>query len=263
MNVVATSDSEVRFAHISDLHFGAATDEAVQRVIADVNASGARATVVTGDLTMRARPWQFESATEMLKQLPKPQLVIPGNHDIPLDRPFARFLRPYSRFMDAFGDELNPVLDLGAVRILGVNSMPRWRWKGGRISRRQLKLVDEVLGGASDRTARILAMHHPPLRGGTARIARQSSFIEALRRNKVDLVLAGHEHVPTIQPIGRATNGSRGLEVVAGTASSTRTRGGIERSWMLISATDTKLTVSERRDTMQGWTTVIEQVVER
>src|SRR5688572_18053902 len=52
----------VVLAHVSDLHLGAHSAAAAGGLVADVVAAGPTVTVVTGDLTMRARPEQFRQA---------------------------------------------------------------------------------------------------------------------------------------------------------------------------------------------------------
>ena len=40
--------------------------------------------VVSGDLTQRARRAEFAAARRYLDELPSPQIVVPGNHDVPM-----------------------------------------------------------------------------------------------------------------------------------------------------------------------------------
>src|SRR5262245_53412734 len=81
-------------AHISDLHFGKHEPPIVDALIKELNENPPTLTVVSGDLTQRARAWQFKAAREFLQRIPQPQLVIPGNHDIPLYDVFRRFMAP-------------------------------------------------------------------------------------------------------------------------------------------------------------------------
>ena len=78
-------------AHVSDLHFGR-EDAVVAEVLLDDLAEAEPAMVaVSGDLTQRARPAEFESARAWLKRLPMPAVVVPGNHDVPLFDLWTRF----------------------------------------------------------------------------------------------------------------------------------------------------------------------------
>ena len=85
-------------AHISDLHFGRinplippALREALLEARPDV-------VVVSGDLTQRARRAEFAAARQFLGSLPFPQVVVPGNHDVPLHDVMRRWLAPLEKY---------------------------------------------------------------------------------------------------------------------------------------------------------------------
>src|SRR3954453_20827658 len=71
-------------AHISDLHFGKVDPPVAEGLIADLAGRKPDLLVVSGDFTQRARARQYEDAAAFLRRLPTPQLVVPGNHDIPM-----------------------------------------------------------------------------------------------------------------------------------------------------------------------------------
>jgi 3',5'-cyclic AMP phosphodiesterase CpdA len=232
-------------AHLSDLHLGAHDPAAVDSIGADVAAARPDLTVVTGDLTMRARPAEFRKARELLDRLPGPVLTVLGNHDLPLGS-WRRVLRPYGRWLSMIDADPEPIRSAGGVTALGLNSMPWWRWKNGRVDARQAGLVARTLGAAANGNVRVLALHHPPLATGTARLFGASRLLAAARHARVDLVLAGHTHVPDVRVIGRQ------VFVVAGTATSLRTRG-TACSWSLISVDRGETVVRERHLGPDGW----------
>ncbi len=127
----------LRIADVSDIHVGAHDEPTLARLADSLHAAGVAATVLTGDLTMRARTAQFARAKQVFDQFPTPTTVVLGNHDLPLTNPVRRLSSPYTRYRTPVTDELYPVLDLAGARIQGLGSMPRWRWKSGRISDRQ------------------------------------------------------------------------------------------------------------------------------
>jgi 3',5'-cyclic AMP phosphodiesterase CpdA len=196
-----------------------------------VLAAAPTVTVVTGDLTKRARPAQFRQARAV----------------------GSRLVRPYRRYLAAMGAPLDPVLDLPGLRVLGLGSMPRWRWKAGRVSRRQSALVADVLGTAPPDVLRVVALHHPPWQRGIAPLVGRGRLRRTLAAARVDLVLAGHTHRPTAQRLVVA-NGHALVDVVAGTATSTRTRG-TPQSWTLIRTEARELTVEHRYYSASGWRT--------
>ena len=88
----------IRLFHVSDLHFGAEDRVALDWFAGVVRAETPDAIVLTGDLTQRARPKEFEAAAKWLEALGRPVTVEVGNHDLPwFDLP-ARFFAPYRRF---------------------------------------------------------------------------------------------------------------------------------------------------------------------
>jgi 3',5'-cyclic AMP phosphodiesterase CpdA len=239
-------------AHLSDLHLGAHDPAAVASVAADVAAARPALTVVTGDLTMRARTGQFRLARELLDRLPAPLLVVPGNHDVPLVG-VDRLVGPYRRYRRLIHPDLDPVLRLPGVTVIGLHTSPPWRWKSGRVSRRQCEAVVAVLGSAPAGTVRVLALHHPPRAGGLARMVGRDRLLRAVASARVDLVLAGHTHVPRADLV-RLDGAHTPVEVVAGTAVSRRTRG-TGRSWTAIRVDRTAVVVEERLQTTAGWRT--------
>jgi 3',5'-cyclic AMP phosphodiesterase CpdA len=250
----------VVIAHLSDLHFGAHVADVVDALVEDVRTAAPTITVITGDLTMRARTRQFAAAADLLERLPAPRLTVLGNHDVPLVS-VRRLTDPYGRYRDQMRLDLDPVLDADGVRALGLASMPRWRWKSGRVSRRQAEAVTRVLGappsgGAPAETLRVLALHHPVSSKGLATLVGRRRLLAALAEAGVDLVLAGHTHVATATSLELAA-GDRSwpvLEVVAGTATSSRLRG-TGRSWTLLRVDEATITVEERCESGSDWVT--------
>lgn len=226
---------EVVIAHLSDLHFGRHDPAAAATLTEDVAAAGPDLVVVTGDSTMRARDTEFAQARAFLDGLAAPLLVVCGNHDVPL-LDVERLVTPYDRYRAWLGADLDPGLDLPGVRALGLQSTPRWRWKNGRVSARQSALTGAFLGAAPAGAVRLLALHHPPFARGPARIAGRGALLRAAAAARVDLVLAGHTHVPASRrfQLAPGAGAAHGLvEVVAGTAASRRLRGA-PRSWTVV-----------------------------
>src|SRR4030095_10141040 len=77
--------------HISDVHFGPPhRPELAEKGLAFVEEHRPAAVVLSGDLTQRAKPKQFQEARRFVDRLPAPTLVVPGNHDVPLYRLWER-----------------------------------------------------------------------------------------------------------------------------------------------------------------------------
>jgi 3',5'-cyclic AMP phosphodiesterase CpdA len=188
-------------AHISDLHFGTEKEELVEGLRADLLAQPPSLVVISGDLTQRARVAQFEQARAYLATLPMPQLLVPGNHDVPLFDLPRRFLAPLTRYSRFITDDLNPVYDDGELCVIGVNTARSLTWKRGRISLTQIKSLQARLM-ATTASFRVVVTHHPfipPPAGdseqhGIDLVGRAVQAMTVLDAGNVDLLLAGHLH---------------------------------------------------------------------
>jgi 3',5'-cyclic AMP phosphodiesterase CpdA len=217
-------------AHISDLHFGTEIPNVVERLASDLADLLPTTVVVSGDLTQRARGGQFAAARRFLDRLPKPQLIVPGNHDVPLYDVTRRFFAPLSRYRKYVTDELDPVLMDDDLCIIGLNTARSFTWQSGRISADQIELLRERLKAAGQRL-KIVVTHHPfvppPDDAGIKLVGRAALAIPLLDEYRVDLLLSGHLHrgyaadVRTHYPAARRSV----LAAQAGTATSGRTRG--------------------------------------
>src|SRR5205814_10461846 len=79
------TNQPVAIAHVSDLHFGGYADLAQIEALEDfLPTLGVGATVVSGDLSQRARHGEFQAAHAFLNRIrdAMPVLVVPGNHDL-------------------------------------------------------------------------------------------------------------------------------------------------------------------------------------
>ena len=94
--------------HLSDLHFGRVNEALLTPLVEAVRALAPDVVVVSGDLTQRARAAEFQQAQEFLSRLPGPQIVVPGNHDVPLYNIAHRLLRPLDKFRRYIEPSLSP-----------------------------------------------------------------------------------------------------------------------------------------------------------
>jgi 3',5'-cyclic AMP phosphodiesterase CpdA len=199
----------IRLLHLSDPHFGAA-DPAVAAAFLERAAELAPdLTLLSGDLTMRARRRELAAASEFVDGLPEPRLVIPGNHDIPgLNQPFERFFHPFRRYRKTFGPELEPEFRTAGLQVVGLNSTRAFGfhadWSEGRLSRDALDRAAARFATAGD-DLRVLVLHHPllaPAGHGRAVVDPLPQLLDLIGRMRVDLVLCGHFHRSHLATIG-------------------------------------------------------------
>jgi 3',5'-cyclic AMP phosphodiesterase CpdA len=217
--------------HLSDLHFGRVDRQLLEPLIKTIGELKPNLVAVSGDLTQRARSHQFIEARAFLDALPKPQIVVPGNHDIPLHNVFARFLQPLDKYRRYITDELQPGFADEEMVVVGVSTARSSTFKGGRINREQVARVRERMCSLGDEVMKILVTHHPfDLPEGYSDrdlVGRARMAMAGLADCGADLFLAGHLHVTYSGQTAKRYNiqGHSALVVQAGTATSTRERG--------------------------------------
>jgi 3',5'-cyclic AMP phosphodiesterase CpdA len=220
-----------KIVHLSDLHFGR-TDANVVRALADaVTKLQPSLVVVSGDLTQRARTQQFVEAREFLNGLPRPQLVVPGNHDVPLWNVVARFARPLEKFRRYINADTEPFYEDEEMIVAGVNTARSLTRKYGRINEGQVAVLRERFCAHGTGVFKVVVTHHPfdlPSGADEREIVRRARMaMESLATCGADLLLAGHLHLGHTGHTAERykIKGHSALFVQAGTATSTRGRG--------------------------------------
>ena len=217
--------------HLSDIHFGRVDETVVAAIVPLIRRLAPDLVVVSGDLTQRAKPWQFRAARRFLDALPTPQVVVPGNHDIPLYNLFQRFLQPLTKYRRFITDELEPFYADDEMAVAGVNTARSLTFKDGRINEDQLQRLHDRLAPLDDKLTKIIVTHHPfDLPAGFDEddlVGRAQQAIEMFRRAGADTLLSGHMHTSHVTSTARRypMAGFSALVVQAGTATSTRGRG--------------------------------------
>jgi len=217
--------------HLSDLHFGRIDETILAPLLVTVTELRPDVVVVSGDLTQRARPREFQAARTFLDALPTPQIIVPGNHDVPLYNLYGRFVRRLSTYQRYITADLEPFYADDEIAILGLNTARSWTFKGGRLNVQQVARIRARLCDGAAAVVKILVTHHPfdvPADAadqdvvGRARLA-----MEILAACGVDLLLAGHVHRSYLGHTAARyhLDGYSALIIQAGTATSTRGRG--------------------------------------
>jgi 3',5'-cyclic AMP phosphodiesterase CpdA len=236
-------------AHISDIHFGRIDYAVVKKLKESISAQNPSVVVVSGDLTQRARSAQFIEARTFLDTLPKPQIVVPGNHDISLHNLFARFVRPLDKYRKYITDDLEPFHSDEELAVLGVNTARSLTIKDGRINEGQIEKIRHRMCSLGDHVLKVIVTHHPfDLPEGSKErdiVGRAGLVMERISDCGADLFLAGHmhqSHIGTTATRYKTDKGRSALVVQAGTATSTRGRGEAN-SYNLIEFEHPRLTV--------------------
>ena len=230
-----------RLLHLSDPHFGtvqAPVAEALVRLAASLRPT---VLVLSGDITQRAQADEFAEAKAFCQRLNiAPQLVVPGNHDIPLFNLPGRLLNPYKNYLAHFGPALESTVQTAGCLVIGVNTTRWWRHKNGDVAQAQIDRVAAQLkqecqqqGQQPSRRLRVVVVHQPVhvMRAEDEhdRLNNWEAAVRAWAAAGADVVLGGHIHLPYVCELSAAMAPRPPLArqlwcVQAGTALSSRVR---------------------------------------
>jgi 3',5'-cyclic AMP phosphodiesterase CpdA len=186
-----------RVLHLSDLHFGAGDDDAIERgTPVLIERFEPELVIASGDLSHRGREEQLAGAAEFLRSLGPPVLAIPGNHDIPYTFP-ARFTRSFREFERQW-ETTEPTYTSATLHVVGLNSVRPWRHQSGGLRTSKLAEAEERLRAAPSSAFQIVVLHHhligAPWRSRKKPVARRNHVLAGLVAAGADLILAGHIH---------------------------------------------------------------------
>jgi 3',5'-cyclic AMP phosphodiesterase CpdA len=241
-------------AHLSDVHFGHHDPQVVEAVEAFLIEKRPGLVVISGDFTQRARVEQYRMACAFLDRLESQgltTLAVPGNHDVPLYDIARRFVRPLHRYKRFIDDDLCPYFENDELEVLGINTARSFTIKDGSISHEQLARIRAAFAGSAQGKTRILVTHHPlyamPLgdEGELTKVVnRNEDALSAVADAGVHILLAGHFHRSFSKSATEMVeNAGPALVVQAGTATSTRLRGGEKQSFNWIEASKGKVDI--------------------
>jgi len=226
--------------HLSDIHGGRPfVARAAEAAIEAAHRLAPDAVVVSGDLVQRADfRSQWEVARAFLARLPRPLIVCPGNHDIPVFNPFARLFTPHARFREYVGPEIEPALDVApraegrpGLSITALCSPARLLFDRGWISAAQLARAEGRLRAAPAGALRVAVLHHPllpqPRETGPFAVhcMGHRRAVRRLALAGAEVVLSGHNHFPRAVTLEAVAPEGRTLVLAqSGTTTSRRLR---------------------------------------
>lgn len=232
-------------AQISDVHFGDRRHDPalVSGCLERLREAAPDIVLVAGDLTAEGYPEEYEQVLRFFDQLPAPWLAVPGNHDernvgwriyereigerwhiqeVPFDVPSSA--RNCTRMRIVSCDSAEPDLDDGEL------GRVRHRW------------ITEGFDDAQDEFRVVMLHHHLVAVPNTGRerntLSDAGDVLEVLGNAGIDLVLAGHKHVPYVWVVNRLP------VVMSGTATTWRIRGEVPPSFNLISIDPENITIT-------------------
>jgi 3',5'-cyclic AMP phosphodiesterase CpdA len=241
----------MRVLHVSDVHFGRpAVPEQFESIEATIQEERYDVVAISGDLSQRARAGEFLRARAFLKDAARVSrtIVVPGNHDVAWWRSPLKLgdnHRMYEAYRAYIDQELEPVLRLPGATFVGLNTAHgvtartlTWNLRDvsviGYLTRRQLERAAETLEETAPADARVIVMHHNPVKGELSQrhgLKNTRRVLGAFAELGVDIVLCGHDHQEAIHFVEHTRKGT--IISTAGTVSN-RSRGGRPSSYNVI-----------------------------
>ena len=153
------------------------------------------ACLITGDLVHHGLRSDYELLRKIIKPLPMPIFMIPGNHD---DRETMRDAFPDMPWLSEHGQFIQYAIDDFPLRLIGLDTTVAGE-DAGELCEQRLEWLDRELGRAPDRPT-LIFMHHPPFRTGlhdmdAIGLHNAESFGLLLERHpQVIRIVCGHVH---------------------------------------------------------------------
>ncbi|RYH00988.1 metallophosphoesterase [Salipiger sp. IMCC34102] len=218
----------MRLVLLTDLHFGRASPDLVDPLLASVAEADPDLVTIAGDFVQRANADQFRMARDFVDRLTHPWIAVPGNHDIPLYNLVGRALNPRRAYRKWIAQETAPVYETDAAVIIGLDTTHRWSHQRGLIRPRQIARVCETIREKGHDKQIVVMAHHPFHQSPDVEKKVMKHAARALREWAdcgPHVILSGHLHQWTVEPFLAEKMRSMTLQVHCGTGLSTRLRG--------------------------------------
>jgi 3',5'-cyclic AMP phosphodiesterase CpdA len=219
-----------RVVQISDIHFGNNDISLLAPLREAILALEPHVLVISGDLVEHATVAEFIQARDFLTTLPKPQIVVPGNHDLPFYNFFERAVMGLSRYKKFITADTSPEYRDEEIFIVGANTSRVWPIRGGSLSSTQLERLEAQFSAVPEKLTRVLVTHHPfdlPEDQESGLIVGHARRSIAALAPFVDVLMAGHIHLSSSGSTAARykTQGHALAFVQAGTCVSNRNKG--------------------------------------
>jgi 3',5'-cyclic AMP phosphodiesterase CpdA len=247
--------------HVSDLHFGhPAVPAQIDAIEAVIQQQQYDVVAISGDLSQRARAGEFQRAAVFIRDAQKVSqtITVPGNHDVkwwkaPLGIGDTEGM--YEAYMRYISHDLEPVLHVNGVTFVGLNTSHgvthrtlTWNLRDisiiGDLRAEQFDVAEEAFNGSAESDARVIVMHHNPVKGELSQrhgLKGTKKILGRFAQMGVDLVLCGHDHQESVHYIEHTRKGT--VISTAGTVSN-RSRGGRPSSVNVILIGDASIDVT-------------------
>ena len=173
--------------------------EMLARLVADLRAQNPDHIAMTGDAVNLALRSEFARAAAWMAGLGDPEDVsfTPGNHDAYVRDALPVLAQTFAPWTEGY--RFPYLRRRGGIALIGLNTgVPTLPFLAtGRLGAAQLDALAAMLKEAAG-LARVVMIHHPPIRGGRAPVLRGlddfSAFQAVIAECGAELILHGHAH---------------------------------------------------------------------
>jgi 3',5'-cyclic AMP phosphodiesterase CpdA len=177
-----TQVQEQRILHVSDLHFGRPfVPEQIEAIEALIQDERFDVVAISGDISQRSRAGEFQRGRVFIRDAERVSktIIVPGNHDVmwwfaPLH--VGNRERLYENYKKYISEDLEPVLRVPGVTFVGLNTAHGVTWRTltanphdisiiGDLHKSQLEWAKEQFAQAPNGDAKVVIMHHNPVKG--------------------------------------------------------------------------------------------------
>ncbi|MDA3861446.1 MAG: PQQ-binding-like beta-propeller repeat protein [Melioribacteraceae bacterium] len=174
-----------KFAWITDMHIGYdSADVELEKIVTQINSfDNISFILASGDITEKSRNNEFDRAREILDELEKPLLIIPGNHDTKWSNSGG------SKFIEIWDDD-KFIYKKDSTVYIGMNSAIPLRGGGGHFRPEDISWLSDELSRI-DSSKEIVFVSHHPLNEDIDNWFKVSNL---LRNHRIKVVMNGHNH---------------------------------------------------------------------
>lgn len=183
---VTFSQSDFKFAWLSDIHIGYPTaEEDLRTSVNDINSLDSISfTIISGDITATGTRDELTLAKTILDGLIKPYYIIPGNHDTKWSESGC------TDFIKLWGND-RFVFEYDKFLFIGLHQGPRMRMADGHWAPEDLRWFDSLIPSLPNSNQPIFFITHYPL---NKEIANWYEMLDRLKNINTQVVLFGHGH---------------------------------------------------------------------
>ena len=183
---IAMQGGVVKLAILSDVHVtpGNANEDKLREAVAEINATGVDAVLMTGDLTNEGSDEQLRNVKDILDGINHPLYVIPGNHENNWSQSACK------TFNDLWGSD-RFVFTADNLVVVGMNCGPFMKMGDGHIKQEDLLWLDSTLNVMVRPGMQVLSVNHYPILDD---LDNYRAYVDILKKYPVVTHQCGHYH---------------------------------------------------------------------